>query len=231
MSKKIIFFLVYIYYCASLIYSSNTSEIPGFRAAIISVTPIIEEAISSSISLFTSNKGGYLQKDLIFLNQNKHNLIDYVLIKQDYKVLIVFKQKFTNQPNTFIPYYLENKAIVFIPNIVTILNPILNNEIINNKTVLNLPDKIAYGIDFKPDNNTNKPEAAIKTTEKRIISSFNCLTNIDENISLNMGQSISIAGERSILAHFMKNEDSKYYGNCIYIKSPEFKEIVNKRSF
>jgi len=64
------------------------------------------------------------------------------------------------------------------------------------------------------------------TSSKKIISGFDCVTDMDENIKLFLGDSEAQEGSRSIISNSIKNEDTNLLGNCLYLKSSTIRASI-----
>ena len=253
--------------CLLLVSSNVFGDAVGFRTTIGQIVPIIENSLRIIEEKFEKNNGADMTKAIELIQTNSHFLLKNATLTSDYKLVIKFRPDI--QYNTRIqgiesyrPYYLQNKSIVFVPNIIT-LNFIANKNLgiyslvssgsdhgknekhddedenenednkhknnrnngndSNNGNNENNGNNRNNGNDGNNGNNGNNgtPET------KKVISGFECVTNIDDKMRLIAGDIGSKKGARSMLAHIMKNSDSKYLGNCIYVGDDVINNLLN----
>lgn len=195
-NKNIIKYIeLILLYISTLTQAYGYDEIVGLRSSIGQIIPIIEHGLENAQDKFIQNSGINMAQEIILLQNNLY--IETAKISQDYRVIIKFANQIT-QGEYYNPKYLQNKQIVFLPNVVT----------------LNLSESTG---------NNQSP------ISKNVISGFECVTDIDENLRLLAGDSGTYEGRRSIIAYATQNADSKYLGNCIYLKTNVINSLISNQ--
>lgn len=230
-AKNLYFYILLAVICFPLKIFAASTDIVGFRNTINEIIPMIETGINTLQNRFNQNQGNNMNNNIIVLDENSHPWLESIIITHDYKLIVKFADAMENL-EYYNPYYLTGKKIMFLPNIITLNLSFFDQNLINRSVYFNAiiasgENHYGYhhhdGDDHHHENGNghhhghHHDEDEQNMTSKKVISGFECVTNIDENQSMIAGDIGTKEGRRSILAHLTENSDSKYLGNCIFL--------------